>query len=167
MSDENIKNVLQQSSQAVYSQIGKYPTFLRLPYNAYNDPRVVSLCQEAGFTLTMYNIDSQDYGFDMFGNTFNVTAGSITQPYLNVFTVINAGVGSFISVHRDTLPIYNDPGVIDSIANTLQQYKYKAVNLSECLGIITSNTPSTTTPRSTNSPETNIANRLKPWINIF
>lgn len=131
MTEEQIIQTLLAGSQAIFKIIGVYPKYLRVPYGAEQDDKVVGVAQKLGFVITTFNIDSMDY-------SAGSTAESIVGRYNEQLSTVFAGQGAFISVHQDLAmnsrgtSLYADQSLMAKVVRNFQNSGYKAVGLDVC-----------------------------------
>lgn len=125
MTDDAIVQTLIDESNKIYSFIKKYPKFIRLSYNEYND-HIVALVQQQGFIITTWNIDTVDYKLD-------VTVDGIVTAYNFAMQKNLPGSARFIAIHHDLYPIYNTPDAFTAVNNAIVDNGYTAVTLDKCM----------------------------------
>ncbi|KAL7750004.1 hypothetical protein RI367_004519 [Sorochytrium milnesiophthora] len=131
MTNDQIVGNLTAQANTIYSVIGKYPRYLRLPLGSWNG-NIQALTAGMGFTTTMWNIDSSDYLACNATSQFTPQAAAAAYAAaMQGFKAAGNFQGSFISLHTDLCPIAS--GVAACI-KTAQSYNYKFVTMDQCLG---------------------------------
>jgi len=116
LSEENIKQELQSTHNAIFNITGIYPSIYRAPYGAFNE-KVQNVSKELGLALIQWNIDPNDW---------KVRNANIV--YDNIMSSVKDGC---IVVCHDTHPTTID--AMERIIPDLIAEGYKIVTVSELL----------------------------------
>lgn len=98
---------------------------MRLPYGKFDD-RVLAVAASLGFTVTAWNIDTNDY-------QSGLSAGEIAAAFSTPMSLIAPGTGRYIAVLHDVSPVYYDGAILQPTFNEIKNRQYKAVTLNTCL----------------------------------
>lgn len=122
----DILSHLDHQNNKLQKQVGFKLTFLRFP-NPGPSKEVLEKVSNAGYFVTSYNLDSQDY---MYGNSTGDEIFQVIKSNLDL--IVPPAKGSFICVQRDIL----EPSVkqSDMIIEYAKKKGYTAVRLDECIG---------------------------------
>lgn len=126
--EEKLKAYLQTSAAAIKRHTNYEPQYLRFPLGG-PDPKILSMVTKMGYTVTGYNLDSQDYNAI---SERNEKEGSVFRAFKAIEDMIDPPAsGSFISIQSDLV----EASVQQSdaiIAYTIKK-GYKPVRMDQCL----------------------------------
>lgn len=123
MSDDQIRAGVARQANVLASFVGYTPSFIRLPYNKFDD-RVVKAVESTGLIVSSFNVETYDYT----GNP-----DRIVKSIQLSLSLVGKGSGSFISIQHDG--VQQSVGATGKIIDLVRSYGYKLVKLDECLGL--------------------------------
>ncbi|CAO3598770.1 unnamed protein product [Absidia cylindrospora] len=128
LSDDQIKQDVENTAKIVETLIGVAPKYVRLHYSTPEDYRLEHIIRNMGYTLVAYNLDTMDYNYK--GNP-----SGIAQLYRDTFSKqldTYDSKGSFISVQYD-IPDTGSWQAIYEMVNVINEAGYTMVRLDGCL----------------------------------
>lgn len=126
LTQNQLVSALRNEANQIFSVIGTYPKFIRLPSDKLTDD-VVAVVQSEGYIVTKWTIDPMDY-------TAGLDAAQIVAKYSDMFKLVSKGTAGYISLHHDIYTLYRDkPDIIPTLVNAVQAAGYKFVTLDKCL----------------------------------
>jgi peptidoglycan/xylan/chitin deacetylase (PgdA/CDA1 family) len=129
ISSEALQKQLVDDSKKIYDLLNVYPKFLRFPYGQFGS-REIEIANCMGFVVTEWNVDSYDY---LIKQTGPIIVDALLNEYIKRFNLVSAGEGRYISLHSDTLKIYDNETYLAEALKYVQNYKYNTVTLDKCL----------------------------------
>ncbi|ORZ06654.1 hypothetical protein BCR42DRAFT_308874, partial [Absidia repens] len=128
LTDEQIKQDVENTAKIVETLIGVAPKYVRLHYSTPEDYRLEHIIRNMGYTLVAYNLDTMDYNYK--GNP-----GGIAKLYRDTFSKqldTYDAKGSFISVQYDIPDTGSWQAIYDTV-NVINEAGYTMVRLDGCL----------------------------------
>jgi hypothetical protein len=124
MTEGQLISTLLSESESFNSRFGRYPRFLRFPWQQFNNTAVL-IAQKMGFVVTTWSLDALDY---------QVASLQEIESFLKVKVL--PGVPA-ISIHRDIYEIYNNSDNFGKLIDWVSVSQLSVVGLDKCVGVTT------------------------------
>lgn len=125
--------LIYDESEKIHQQIGKYPKFLRLPFEQW-EPRTLNLASKMGMVSGGWNIDAKD--FAIAGVSSNSEGmDKVVNYVIDKIEGRSLDTESFISLHRDIYSLYSNDNMLRRLIQKITQNGFRIVSMNQCLAI--------------------------------
>lgn len=131
----NIVNYVRKVGSRLTKYTGVHVKYLRFPASGPSKDQL-TLLKEAGFIVTHYNLDSNDFGFK--GEGSSAGSAKVFNVFKNALNmIVEPAKGAFISVQRDLLDY--SVNATDLVIKYGKKKGYSFVRLDQCISLANEN----------------------------